>query len=81
MCTCAREGRVAAAASKAADPSSAAQSAPARTVAMTFTGHRARLVRGPITGTGYAGYPNESVQAHPDDAAGLVASGFFVAAP
>ena len=79
MCTCAREGRIAAPAFRAAGPDSATPPAPSPGVAVRFVGHRPRLVRGPATGTGYAGYPNESVRAHPDDAAGLLASGFFVA--
>ena len=80
MCTCAREGRHAAraAASPSPVPAPGPPPPPGPRVAMTFVGQHARLVRGSATGAGYAGYPNERLDVHPDDAASLVGSGFFV---
>ena len=73
MCYCASEARRAAAAARETTPTPA----PDPGVPLAFTGREPRLVRGPATGAGYAAYPGESVPAHPDDAAGLVASGWF----
>jgi hypothetical protein len=46
-------------------------------VRLSYRGARALLVRGPLSGVGYACYPGDIVQCFPRDVDALVASGAF----
>jgi hypothetical protein len=46
-------------------------------VRLAYRGAHALLVRGPVSGVGYACYPGETVQCFPQDVNALVASGAF----
>ena len=49
-------------------------------VTLSYRGARALLVRGPVSGVGYACYPGETVECLPRDVDALVASGAFARA-
>lgn len=79
MCGCGRPSTGAPAASSTARPASPmADLRPF--VVLKYRGARALLVRGPVTGVGYACYPGQMIRASPLDAAHLVASGAFARA-
>ena len=49
-------------------------------VTLAYRGARALLVRGPVSGVGYACYPGETVECFPRDVEALVSSGAFLRA-
>jgi hypothetical protein len=61
-----------------AAPESPAPASVPPSVALRYRGARALLVRGPVTGVGYACYPGDIISAHDGDVVPLVASGAFV---
>jgi hypothetical protein len=79
MCNCGRSSSGTGAAPSPVRAANAPAASPAF-VALKYRGARALLVRGPVTGVGYACYPGGTIRASPRDAEPLVASGvFFVA--
>ena len=79
MCNCGRS-----ATGTPAAPSTARSASPMTElptfIVLKYRGARALLVRGPVTGVGYACYPGQTIRASPLDAPHLVASGAFAPA-
>jgi hypothetical protein len=46
-------------------------------IALEYRGAQAFLIRGPVTGVGYACYPGVTIRVHERDAPALVSSGAF----
>lgn len=49
-------------------------------IALRYRGTRALLVRGPVSGVGYACYPGDTIAVHERDVAQLIGSGSFTRA-
>ena len=49
-------------------------------IPLRYRGTRALLVRGPVTGVGYACYPGDTISVHERDVAQLIGSGSFIRA-
>lgn len=49
-------------------------------IALRYRGTRALLVRGPVSGVGYACYPGDTISVHERDVAQLIGSGSFTRA-
>ena len=75
MCGCGRPAGEPSA--RATTPAVTRETARRATIALKYHGRRALLIRGPATGTGYACYPNDTIQVHASDAKALLASGVF----
>jgi hypothetical protein len=77
MCGCGRASVKATAAAARTAPAEPAHGGQAST-ALEYRGAQAFLIRGPVTGVGYACYPGATIHVHARDAPALVSSGAFV---
>lgn len=79
MCGCRNTSSPGAAPTPATPRGHVAPAASAATaVLMAFKGARALLIRGPVTGTGYACYPGDRIRVQVRDVEALLATGAFV---
>lgn len=78
MCGCGQRSSSRAGTGQAPAPAESTPVVGAPLVPLRYRGARALLVRGPVTGIGYACNPGDIVSAHDGDVVRLVASGAFV---